>query len=205
MRACSCICIFHIVNEISDWPASKLSPANIRSTWKALSRSCGGLLSIARSAPNARPCKPASDLKCLICSLSARSGRAATARAYRSDAVDPDRTFALDDQRVSRNQRPRASALFDHSSRCGARRLFCPRDHERDPGVPSGGPVLVGEFPVAFDIEINLRLGGQGNDEFRAAARRPPPATGSSPAHAASAARGFGTARGGRDVDGYRA
>jgi hypothetical protein len=60
----------------------------------------------------------------------------------------------------------RGRTLFgDHSSGRSARRLFCRRDHECDPGIPAVGPVLVGEFPVAFDIEITLRLGGQGNDE----------------------------------------
>src|SRR6516165_3423575 len=53
----------------------------------------------------------------------------------------------------------------DHASRRGTRRLFRRRDHECDPGVPAIGPVLVGEFPVAFEIEIALRLSGQGNDE----------------------------------------
>src|SRR5262245_45742449 len=53
----------------------------------------------------------------------------------------------------------------DHSSRRGARRLFRWRDYECDPGVPSVGPVLVGEFPVAFEIEVTLGRGGQGNDE----------------------------------------
>ena len=53
----------------------------------------------------------------------------------------------------------------DHSSWRGARRLFRRRDHERHPGVPAIGPVLVGEFPVGFEIEITLRLSGQGNDE----------------------------------------
>src|ERR1700740_1171339 len=62
-------------------------------------------------------------------------------------------------------QAPGGTLFGDHSSWCGARRLFCRRDHERDPGVPSGGPVLVGEFPVAFEIEITLRLRGQGDDE----------------------------------------
>ena len=91
------------------------------------------------------------------------NGRIASANSVE---IDPDRTLTPDDQGVSRNQRPRASALFgDHFSRCGARRLFCRRDHERDPGIPSVGPVLVGEFPIAFEIEITLRLGSQGNDE----------------------------------------
>src|SRR5215471_20609579 len=53
----------------------------------------------------------------------------------------------------------------DHPPRRGARRLFRRRDHERDPGIPAIGPVLVGEFPVAFEIEITLNLSGQGNDE----------------------------------------
>ena len=55
--------------------------------------------------------------------------------------------------------------LREHSPRRGAGRLFRRRDHERDPAVPAGGPVLVGEFPVAFEIEITLRLAGQGNDQ----------------------------------------
>src|SRR5262245_59841502 len=55
--------------------------------------------------------------------------------------------------------------LRNHPSRRGARRLFCRRDHERDPAVPAGGPVLIAEFPVAFEIEVPLRLGGQGDDE----------------------------------------
>src|SRR5262249_41152516 len=61
---------------------------------------------------------------------------------------------------------------FVNSSRRGARRLLCRRDHECDPGVPAVGPVLVGEFPVAFEIEITLRRGAQRNDEpeLRAAA-----------------------------------
>src|SRR6516165_4175052 len=53
----------------------------------------------------------------------------------------------------------------DHPPPRGARRLFGRRDHERDPGIPAIGPVLVGEFPVAFEIEITLNLSGQGNDE----------------------------------------
>src|SRR5262249_16247478 len=53
----------------------------------------------------------------------------------------------------------------DHSPRRGARRLFRRRDHECDPGVPAVGSVLVGKFPVALEIEITLRLSGQGNDE----------------------------------------
>src|SRR5262245_48838679 len=53
----------------------------------------------------------------------------------------------------------------DHSSRRGARRLFRWRNYECDPGVPSVGPVLVGEFPVAFEIEVPLCRGGQGNNE----------------------------------------
>src|SRR5262249_57827155 len=53
----------------------------------------------------------------------------------------------------------------DHSSRRGARRLFRWRDYECDPGVPSVGPVLVGEFPVAFEIDVPLCRGGQRNNE----------------------------------------
>src|SRR5262249_12487757 len=53
----------------------------------------------------------------------------------------------------------------DHSSRRGARRLFRRRDHECDPGIPAIGPVLVGEFPIASEVEIALRRGAQGNDE----------------------------------------
>src|SRR5215472_3601699 len=51
------------------------------------------------------------------------------------------------------------------ASRRRARRLFRRRDHEGDPGIPAIRPVLVGEFPVAFEIEVALRLSGQGNDE----------------------------------------
>src|SRR6516165_12659447 len=53
----------------------------------------------------------------------------------------------------------------DHSSCWSTRRLFRWRDHECDPGVPAIGPVLVREFPVAFDVEIALRRGAQGNNE----------------------------------------
>src|SRR5262249_54221803 len=58
----------------------------------------------------------------------------------------------------------------DHSSRRGARRLFRWRDHERYPGVPAVRPVVVGKFPVAFEIEVALRRGAQGNNnsELRA-------------------------------------
>src|SRR6516162_4313617 len=55
--------------------------------------------------------------------------------------------------------------FVDHASRRRARRLFRWRDHECDPSVPAIGPVLVGEFPVAFEIEITLHLSGQGDDE----------------------------------------
>src|SRR5262249_875628 len=59
-----------------------------------------------------------------------------------------------------------AQTLFrDYSSRRGARRLFRRRDHERHPGVPAVGPIVMGEFPVAFEIEIALRRGAQGNDD----------------------------------------
>src|SRR5262245_15710050 len=61
---------------------------------------------------------------------------------------------------------PSLARLFrDHSSHRSARRLFRWRDHECDPSIPSVGPVLVGEFPIAFEIEITLNLSGQGNDE----------------------------------------
>src|SRR5262249_21152756 len=53
----------------------------------------------------------------------------------------------------------------DHSSRRGARRLLRRRDHKCDPGIPAVGPILRGEFLVAFDVEVTLRRGGQGNDE----------------------------------------
>src|SRR5215471_14266178 len=53
----------------------------------------------------------------------------------------------------------------DHASRRCARRLFRWRDHECDPGVPAVGPVLVGEFPVAFEIEVTLHRAAQGNNE----------------------------------------
>src|SRR5262249_47431265 len=72
-----------------------------------------------------------------------------------------------DHDRIAMYPHARSDArLFrDHSSRRGARRLFRWRDHERDPGIPAIGPVLVGELPVAFEIEIPLNLTGQGNDE----------------------------------------
>src|SRR5262249_28349467 len=54
--------------------------------------------------------------------------------------------------------------LHDRSSRRGARRLFRRGDHKRNPGVPAVRPVLVGEFPVAFEIEVALRRGAQRND-----------------------------------------
>jgi hypothetical protein len=41
----------------------------------------------------------------------------------------------------------------------GARRLFRRRDPERDPRIPAVGPILVGEFPVAFEIEVTLGRG----------------------------------------------
>src|SRR5262249_61272595 len=63
------------------------------------------------------------------------------------------------------SDREHAWLFRDHSSRRGARRLFRRRDHEGDPGVPAVGPVLRGEFLVAFDIEVPLNCGGQGNDE----------------------------------------
>src|SRR5262249_49804049 len=65
--------------------------------------------------------------------------------------------------RHSSNENPEGTPAFqavsaglfrDHSPRCGAGRLLRRRDHECHPGVPSVGPILVGEFPVAFDIEI---------------------------------------------------
>src|SRR5262249_20518309 len=37
--------------------------------------------------------------------------------------------------------------------------------HERHPGVPAVGSVVVGEFPVAFEIDVALRRGAQGNDD----------------------------------------
>jgi hypothetical protein len=55
--------------------------------------------------------------------------------------------------------------LCDHPPRRGARRLLGRRDHECDPSIPAIGPVLVGELPVAFEVEIALRRGAQGNDE----------------------------------------
>src|SRR5215831_13521867 len=63
------------------------------------------------------------------------------------------------------SDREHAWLFRDDSSRRRARRLFRWREHEGDPGVPAVGPVLVGEFPVAFEIEITLRLSGQGNDK----------------------------------------
>src|SRR5262249_51192909 len=53
----------------------------------------------------------------------------------------------------------------EHSSRRGARRLFRRRDYECDPGVPSVRSVVVGEFPVAFEIEVALRRGAQRNND----------------------------------------
>ena len=43
--------------------------------------------------------------------------------------------------------------LCDHASRRGARRLFRRRDHERHPGIPAVGPVVMGELliPAASD------------------------------------------------------
>src|SRR5690349_3961907 len=49
--------------------------------------------------------------------------------------------------------------------RRGARRLFRRRDCECDPGVPAIGPILRGEFLVAFEIEVTLGRGAQGNNE----------------------------------------
>src|SRR5262249_13537671 len=75
------------------------------------------------------------------------------------NSIDPYRSSTPTDQ-----SQPRL--LRDHASRCRwGRRLFGRRDHECDPGVPSVGPVLVGEFPVAFEIEVGLRRGAQGNNE----------------------------------------
>src|SRR5262249_42009931 len=73
--------------------------------------------------------------------------------------LDPYRSSTPTDQ----NQRPLSRG---HASRCRwGRRLFRWRDHECHPGVPSVGPVLVGEFPVAFEIEVPLCRGGQGNNK----------------------------------------
>src|SRR5262245_41779477 len=55
--------------------------------------------------------------------------------------------------------------LRHHSSRRGARRLFRRRENKCGPGIPAVGPILCGEFLVAFDVEVALRRGGQGNDE----------------------------------------
>src|SRR5262249_38025958 len=65
----------------------------------------------------------------------------------------------------SKKQRIDDWLFRDHSSRRGARRLFRWRDHECDPGVPSVGPVVVGKFPVAFEIEVALRRSAQGNND----------------------------------------
>src|SRR5262252_5659515 len=71
-------------------------------------------------------------------------------------AQDPYRSLIPTDQNQPR---------LLHASRCRwARRLLRRRDIECDPAVPAGGPVLVAEFPVAFEIEITLKLIGQGND-----------------------------------------
>src|SRR5215831_17859589 len=60
---------------------------------------------------------------------------------------------------------PPRQLFRNHAPRRSARRLFRRRDHECDPSIPAIGPVLIGEFPVAFEIEITLNLSGQGNDE----------------------------------------
>src|SRR5262249_31028325 len=67
--------------------------------------------------------------------------------------------------RVASTTAKRYWLFRDHSSRRGARRLFRGRDHECDPGVPAVGPVLVGECPVALQIEITLRRGAEGNNK----------------------------------------
>src|SRR4029453_11315515 len=53
----------------------------------------------------------------------------------------------------------------DHSSRRGARSLFRRRDRERDPGITAVRSVQRGEFLVAFDVEVTLGRGAQGNNE----------------------------------------
>src|SRR5262249_32270766 len=55
--------------------------------------------------------------------------------------------------------------FLDHSSRRRARCLPRRRGHEGPPGIPAGRSILRGEFLVAFDIEVTLSRGGQGNDE----------------------------------------
>src|SRR5215471_5087047 len=73
-------------------------------------------------------------------------------------AQDPYRSLTPTNQNQPR-------LIRDHASRCRwARPLLRRRDIECDPAVPAGGPVLVAEFPVAFEIEITLKLIAQGND-----------------------------------------
>src|SRR5262245_27779162 len=82
-----------------------------------------------------------------------------TRRDGGNDVNDPYRSSTPTDQNQPR-------LLRGHASRCRwGRRLFRRGDHECDPGVPSVGPVLVGKFPVAFEIEVPLRCGAQRNDE----------------------------------------
>src|SRR5262249_51040910 len=47
--------------------------------------------------------------------------------------------------RVASTAAKRFWLFREHSSRRSARRLFRRRDHERHPGVPAVGPVVVGE------------------------------------------------------------
>jgi hypothetical protein len=105
-----------------------------------------------------------------------RSRRAARAELHRLRAIDcADKTQRESvyhenacKVRFREGQSESTLGLFrDHSSRRGAWGLFRRRDYECDPGVPSVGPVLVGEFPVAFEIEVPLRRGGQGNNETK--------------------------------------
>src|SRR5712691_9701084 len=68
---------------------------------------------------------------------------------------DPELTLADFRVRTCPAAAWRRRWLFrDHSFRRGARRLFGRRDHECDPGIPAVGPVLVGEFPIALEIEV---------------------------------------------------
>src|SRR5262249_15911300 len=69
--------------------------------------------------------------------------------------LHPGRTALISDQKIDWSIPVFAIAvaqtLFrEHSPRRGPRRLFRRRDHECHPGVPAVGPVVVGEFPVAF-------------------------------------------------------
>src|SRR5262245_15636802 len=93
--------------------------------------------------------------------------RATTARpSSKTDRPDgAAKSAAMSLCATARTYRGSGLLLRHHSSRRGARRLFRRRDHKCDPGVPAVRSILCGEFLVAFDVEVALRRGGQGNDE----------------------------------------